>query len=231
MLDLDHLHEHGSQNFDEEEVDDIISANQESLPLVTDDGGGRGGDMLFISFEYLSIHDYCFKSLKIGGRRRLNCCGGRGQKVSEPMTEKPKHLLNQWFATAISGNDITSSVLYMGGELSIIKHLQQNFNHLHLLTTYLGLCTALAGPFAPISIIMVCVVVVVALDSYYYLLLKVVLLLYLFRSVYSEVVTALPLNGGAYNALLNTTSKVKKSSKKKLLLLLCSKTPSTSLLV
>ena len=32
-------------------------------------------------------------------------------------------------------------------------------------------------------------------------------MLYLFRSVYSEVVTALPLNGGAYNALLNTTTK------------------------
>ena len=83
------------------------------------------------------------------------------------MTEKPKHLLNQWFASAISGNDITGSVLYMG-----------------------GLCTALAGPYAPISILLV------------------VMLLYLFRSVYAEVVTALPLNGGAYNALLNTTLKV-----------------------
>ncbi|MFD2244614.1 APC family permease [Pontibacter ruber] len=31
--------------------------------------------------------------------------------------------------------------------------------------------------------------------------------LYLFRSIYGEVVGALPLNGGAYNALLNTTSK------------------------
>ena len=32
-------------------------------------------------------------------------------------------------------------------------------------------------------------------------------MLYFFRAVYSEVVTALPLNGGAYNALLNTTNK------------------------
>jgi amino acid transporter len=93
------------------------------------------------------------------------CC--RRQKISAPMVEKPKHLLNQWTASAISGNDITSSVLYMG-----------------------AFCTSFAGPFAPVSIVLV------------------VLLLFLFRSVYSEVVTALPLNGGAYNALLNTTSKL-----------------------
>jgi amino acid transporter len=31
--------------------------------------------------------------------------------------------------------------------------------------------------------------------------------LFLFRKIYDEVVGALPLNGGAYNALLNTTSK------------------------
>lgn len=35
----------------------------------------------------------------------------------------------------------------------------------------------------------------------------VALTLYLFRSIYGEAVTALPLNGGAYNVLLNTTSK------------------------
>ena len=32
-------------------------------------------------------------------------------------------------------------------------------------------------------------------------------ILFLFRKIYAEVVGALPLNGGAYNALLNTTSK------------------------
>ena len=36
---------------------------------------------------------------------------------------------------------------------------------------------------------------------------KVAAVLYLFRAIYAEVVGALPLNGGAYNALLNTTSK------------------------
>jgi amino acid transporter len=42
-------------------------------------------------------------------------------------------------------------------------------------------------------------------------LLMVAGVLYLFRSIYAEVVGALPLNGGAYNALLNTTSKFKAS--------------------
>ncbi|KAF2078348.1 hypothetical protein CYY_000332 [Polysphondylium violaceum] len=52
-----------------------------------------------------------------------------------------------------------------------------------------ALCTASAGRYAPISLSIVCVV------------------LYLFRKVYGEVGSALPLNGGAYNVLLNTTSK------------------------
>ncbi|MDB2607121.1 APC family permease, partial [Zobellia sp.] len=38
-------------------------------------------------------------------------------------------------------------------------------------------------------------------------LLIVSLVLFFFRKIYGEVVGALPLNGGAYNALLNTTSK------------------------
>ncbi|MCG2459540.1 APC family permease [Flavobacteriaceae bacterium F89] len=38
-------------------------------------------------------------------------------------------------------------------------------------------------------------------------LLMVSLVLFLFRRIYGEVVGALPLNGGAYNALLNTTKK------------------------
>ena len=78
--------------------------------------------------------------------------------------------LNQWFATAICGNDITSSVLYVS-----------------------ALCAIAAGKYAPLS------------------LLIVAALLFLFRSIYAEVGTALPLNGGAYNALLNTTSKGKAS--------------------
>ncbi|KAF4316228.1 hypothetical protein G195_010337 [Phytophthora kernoviae 00238/432] len=38
-------------------------------------------------------------------------------------------------------------------------------------------------------------------------LLMVATVLYFFRFIYEEVVTAIPMNGGTYNALLNTTSK------------------------
>jgi len=76
------------------------------------------------------------------------------------------HKLGELPATAICGNDITSSVLYVSA-LSIIA----------------------AGQYAWVALLIVAVV------------------LYFFRKIYSEVVGALPLNGGAYNALLNTTSK------------------------
>ncbi|KAJ0402507.1 hypothetical protein ATCC90586_002677 [Pythium insidiosum] len=52
-----------------------------------------------------------------------------------------------------------------------------------------GLVAEKAGKLAPIPLIMVSVV------------------LYFFRFIYEEVVTAIPLNGGSYNVLLNTTSK------------------------
>lgn len=78
--------------------------------------------------------------------------------------------LGEWHSTAICGNDIASSCLYVSA-LSLLW----------------------AGPMAPICLIAVAGV------------------LWLFRSIYGEVVGALPLNGGAYNALLNTTSKFKAS--------------------
>jgi amino acid transporter len=74
--------------------------------------------------------------------------------------------LNELASTAICGNDISSSVLYVS-----------------------ALAIAFAGQYAWIT------------------LLIVSLVLFLFRKIYGEVVGALPLNGGAYNALLNTTSK------------------------
>lgn len=81
--------------------------------------------------------------------------------------EKTRHVkLNQLLATSICGNDITSSCLYVS-----------------------AICALYAGPYAPLSLLLVAGV------------------LYLFRKVYGEVGTALPLNGGAYNVLLNTTSK------------------------
>jgi amino acid transporter len=86
------------------------------------------------------------------------------------ITEHKKGGMGQLPATAICGNDITSSCLYVSA-LAIIS----------------------AGRWAPIVLLIVAGV------------------LYLFRSIYAEVVGALPLNGGAYNALLNTTSKFKAS--------------------
>ncbi len=82
----------------------------------------------------------------------------------------PHRGLGQLASTAICGNDITSSCLYVSA-LAIIY----------------------SGQWAPVA------------------LLLVAGLLYLFRSIYGEVVGALPLNGGAYNALLNTTSKFRAS--------------------
>lgn len=85
----------------------------------------------------------------------------------------PKHVaqkahtkLNQWFATAICGNDILSSIFYVA-----------------------GIATVYAGAYAP------------------FVLAFIALVLFFYKSVYTEVVEALPTNGGAYNCLLNATSK------------------------
>lgn len=97
--------------------------------------------------------------------------------MSRPEPVKIKHLdsglahkLGEWRSTAICGNDITSSCLYVA-----------------------ALSALYAGPYAPVALAAVAAV------------------LYLFRGIYAEVGTALPLNGGAYNALLNTTTKAKAS--------------------
>ncbi|QDU74545.1 putative amino acid permease YhdG [Bremerella volcania] len=76
--------------------------------------------------------------------------------------------LGVWRATAICGNDITSSCLYVS-----------------------ALAALYAGPLAPVALALVAAV------------------LYLFRKIYAEVGSALPLNGGAYNVLLNTTTKAR----------------------
>ena len=83
------------------------------------------------------------------------------------MSEKKIHTkLGELASTAISGNDISSSVLYVS-----------------------ALAIATAGGYAWITLAIVAFV------------------LFFFRKIYGEVVGALPLNGGAYNALLNTTTK------------------------
>ncbi|ETV70259.1 hypothetical protein, variant [Aphanomyces astaci] len=78
--------------------------------------------------------------------------------------EHPK--LAEWPATAICGNDILSSCLYVS-----------------------GLVASKAGKLAPVSLALVAGI------------------LYLYRFIYGEVVNAIPMNGGSYNVLLNTTSK------------------------
>ncbi|GAB5440332.1 MAG: hypothetical protein Fues2KO_06810 [Fuerstiella sp.] len=88
------------------------------------------------------------------------------KSVAEPIQHEPHVKLGQLASTAICGNDITSSCLYVS-----------------------ALAIVFAGKLAPLSLLMVAAV------------------LFLFRKIYAEVVGALPLNGGAYNALLNTTSK------------------------
>jgi len=100
---------------------------------------------------------------------------GQAERVSDlemplaskgPSTRPVSRKLGAWFSTAICGNDITSSCLYVS-----------------------ALCAAQAGRYAPI------------------VLAIVVGVLYLFRRVYAEVGSALPLNGGTYTVLLNTTNK------------------------
>jgi len=82
----------------------------------------------------------------------------------QPISHQKK--LKQLEATAICGNDITSSCLYVS-----------------------ALTIAYAGQYAFIALLIVAAV------------------LFAFRKIYGESVGALPLNGGAYNILLNTTSK------------------------
>lgn len=97
--------------------------------------------------------------------------GEESSESSTPkITEHKKNGLGQLAATAICGNDIASSCLYVSA-LAIIY----------------------SGKWAPLVLLLVSGV------------------LFLYRAIYAEVVGALPLNGGAYNALLNTTSKFRAS--------------------
>ncbi len=83
------------------------------------------------------------------------------------MPEKKEHTrLGEFASTAVAGNDILSSSLYVS-----------------------GIAILFAGVYAPL------------------IFLVIALVLWLYKHVYTEVVEALPLNGGAYNCLLNATSK------------------------
>ncbi len=102
---------------------------------------------------------------------------GKAKKITDLQTQEitvqelgvrkeNAHQLGEWSATAICGNDITSSCLYVSA-LTILA----------------------AGPYAPFALLIVACV------------------LFLFRKVYAEVGSALPLNGGTYTVLLNTSNK------------------------
>jgi amino acid transporter len=98
-----------------------------------------------------------------GRAQRITSLAG---KTLRPLDQPVKRTLGTWRATAICGNDITSSVLYVS-----------------------ALCAAQAGALAPVVLLIVAGV------------------LYLYRKIYAEVGSALPLNGGTYTVLLNTTNK------------------------
>ena len=78
--------------------------------------------------------------------------------------------LGTFAASAICGNDITSSCLIVS-----------------------ALTISYAGPWAFVALAIVAGV------------------LYLYRRIYGEVVGALPMNGGAYNVLINNTTKTNAS--------------------
>ncbi len=100
-----------------------------------------------------------------GHAERITDIDGEHTRLSH-LDQPHKHTLGTWKSTAICGNDITSSVLYVS-----------------------ALSASQAGVLAPLVLLIVAGV------------------LYLYRKVYAEVGSALPLNGGTYTVLLNTTNK------------------------
>ncbi|RYZ77769.1 MAG: APC family permease [Proteobacteria bacterium] len=102
-----------------------------------------------------------------GEVRKITDLDSKNSSISH-LDQEHRHFLGTWKATAICGNDITSSCLYVS-----------------------GLAIATAGVMAPFA------------------LLLVSFTLYLFRKIYAEVGSALPMNGGTYTLLLNTTTKKK----------------------
>lgn len=103
-----------------------------------------------------------------GSHFRMVVPPGELQSIKEEHLEKAKgHLkLGEWSATAICGNDILSSCLYVS-----------------------GLVTTSSGWLAPLC------------------LMGAAAILHLYRFIYGEAISALPMNGGSYNVLINTTSK------------------------
>ncbi|KAF0691327.1 Aste57867_17415 [Aphanomyces stellatus] len=97
---------------------------------------------------------------------QMNIDQAKLDEIEDDLKKREHPKLSEWPATAICGNDILSSCLYVS-----------------------GLVAAKAGMLAPVALVIVAGI------------------LYLYRFIYGEVVNAIPMNGGSYNVLLNTTSK------------------------
>ncbi|MBW2522877.1 MAG: APC family permease [Deltaproteobacteria bacterium] len=155
------------QSAEGSETDSASNEEEDSVPVVANHTEGELPPASEPSPASLDLQ--ILDAASRGTVAQIDDLGDRPVRVVD-LGGKLGHKLGQLKATAICGNDITSSCLYVA-----------------------ALCALAAGPYAPL-----CLAAVAAL-------------LYLFRSIYGEVGTALPLNGGAYNALLNTTSKFRAS--------------------
>lgn len=163
---------HGESNPVDEHCGDFTLA-LESVRHETDVLAYRVGSPNQVRQRHIHIHVYdrrfkypTWMHPNIGGEAK-HIEGSEEEMVAiQKKMEQGKHNLSEWTATAISGNDVLSSVLFTA-----------------------GLTTARAGKLAPVSQIVVCFVI------------------YCMRSIFEEVMSAVPLNGGCYSAILNSSSK------------------------
>ncbi|GLE04332.1 hypothetical protein PINS_up013247 [Pythium insidiosum] len=173
-----------SRRLDLESQDDSIASSFDALALTPSAASGAvlsptafyqssTPTQLRQRFIQIQVVDQRFKQPSwmhpnIGGEaQHLTAPEHELQRVRARLEDDPeRHCLAEWPATAISGNDILSSVLFT-----------------------VGLTLPRAGKLAPLAQLLVVVVV------------------FCFRRVLEEVMSAVPLNGGCYNALLNASSK------------------------
>eukprot|EP00286_Rhodomonas_abbreviata_P016730 CAMPEP_0181342372 /NCGR_PEP_ID=MMETSP1101-20121128/30960_1 /TAXON_ID=46948 /ORGANISM="Rhodomonas abbreviata, Strain Caron Lab Isolate" /LENGTH=681 /DNA_ID=CAMNT_0023453815 /DNA_START=178 /DNA_END=2223 /DNA_ORIENTATION=- len=154
----------------------------EGAPLLQP-GGGSGAPVTFTQIEHVAVTTPVTTQpslIHIGGEavdtHRFEFPGWVPPaelkfETLEPVDRDSLHhpskgCLNEVYATAICGNDLTSSVFYV-----------------------VGVTASMSGQLSPFCLLLAGAV------------------LYLFKSVYGEAGSAIPLNGGAYNLLLNTTTK------------------------
>lgn len=150
------------------------------IPFTSDNFSDGGGSRYFRidtpsqlrqRFIQIQVVDQRFKEPSwmhpnIGGEAKHISTSEDDLEVIRCKLEDEKENLTEWPSTAISGNDILSSVLFTA-----------------------GLTASKAGKLAPVAQLIVVVVI------------------YCFRWVFEEVVSAVPLNGGCYNAILNSSTK------------------------